>query len=179
MKKFKNYSDHLRLEKLKTHLDRTNKDLAEWILKNLDVTGSLDSEDEIVRIIKSVDSEKYYSKLPTMYFFDSPAEDVPDGLELVHFTKYPNKIISQGFRYGEPDYLKLGMSWGSKSKVPGFNYGFTLDDIFEKYGSIEKASDHWNGIPVYFKAPAIKDFHFGDEVDQVIFWGPSAYDIKL
>lgn len=164
-----------RLQVLRDHFDRTNIDLAEWILSNLGVTGSADTEEEAIKVIKSVDNPKYYKDLPAMFFFDSPAEDVPEGTWLVHFTKDPATIIEHGFTKGTPDYKKLGMSWGSTKAQPGYNYAFTVDDAIEKYGSIEAAAKHWKGNPVYFKAPAIKNYHFGDDVEQVLFWSADAH----
>jgi hypothetical protein len=168
------------LEVLKKHLDRTDISLAQWIVKNLHVNGSdTPTPKEAEAIIKSVDSKEYYSKLPSMYFFDSPAEDVESGTWLVHFTRKPQEIEKQGFIHGEPDFLKLGMSWGSQSDKPGYNYAFVPEDAIEKYGSLEKAFRFWvpRGGAIFFKAPAIKDYHFGDEVEEVLFWGADATQI--
>ena len=79
-----------KLELLKKHLDRTDISLAQWIVKNLGVKGSENpTQKEAEEIVRSVNSRSYYSKLPTMYFFDSPAEDVKEGTWLVHFTRNP------------------------------------------------------------------------------------------
>ena len=167
-----------RLQVLKDHFDRTNMELANWIIKNIydpELPDNISNEEEAKQVIKKVDQHKYYRKLPAMYFFDSPAEDVPEDTWLVHFTDYPDDIIKDGFTKGTPDFIKLGMSWGITSQQPGYNYGLTVDDAIEKYGSIEKAAKHWNGKPIYFKAPAIKNYHFGDDVEQVLFWGPDAH----
>ena len=167
-----------RLQALKAHFDRTNVDLARWIIQNIDAPGlpkDVSNDKDAQAIIKMVDQGRYYRDLPAMYFFDSPAEYVPEDMWLVHFTNYTDSIIKNGFTKGTPDFLKLGMSWGISSSQPGYNYGLTVDDAVEKYGSIEKASKHWGGKPVYFKAPAIKNYHFGDDVEQVLFWGPDAH----
>ena len=171
-----------KLNQLKTHLDRTNVDLAKWIVDNLGVKheGRM-TEKDAVNIIKTVNTKEWWPKLPTMYFFDSPAEDVKEGTILVHFTRDPEKILKEGFKYGEPDYLKLGMNWGHISrKEPGFNYAFDPKDLVENYGSLQKAFLEWvpRGGAIFFRAPAIKDWHFGDEIDQVLFWGPDAHEIK-
>ena len=173
-----------KLDVLKDHLKRSNIDLAKWIIKNLGVnvrqSGPL-TNDSAEFIIKSVNTKEYWSKLPSMYFFDSPAKDIPDGTWMMHFTPVPNEIVKGGFTKGEPNYLKLGMNWGVHSESEGYNYGFIPEDAIEKYGSLDEARKIWlfgrKGGVVFFKAPAIKAYHFGDEIDQAIFWGPEAYEI--
>lgn len=173
-----------KLDVLKDHLKRSNIDLAKWIIKNLGVnvrqSGPL-TNDSVEFIIKSVNTKEYWSKLPSMYFFDSPAKDIPNGTWMMHFTPVPNEIVKGGFAKGEPNYLKLGMNWGVHSESEGYNYGFLPGDAIEKYGSLEEARKIWlfgrKGGVVFFKAPAIKAYHFGDEIDQAIFWGPEAYEI--
>jgi len=166
------------IPKLKKHFDRSNKDLAKWIVDNLGVDGDTSTEQGCIDIIKSVDSQKYYKQLPPMYFFDSPAEYVPKGTWLIHFTKRKKELLQNGFKYGTPDWEGIGMSWGSISskKEKGYNYAFEPDDIIEKYGSINSAAEHWHGEPIWFKLTdkAIKNYHFGDEIEQVIFWGEDA-----
>jgi hypothetical protein len=173
-----------KLEVLKDHLKRTNIDLAKWIIKNLGVnirqSGPL-TDDSAKFIIQSVNTKEYWSKLPSMYFFDSPAKDIPDGTWLIHFTPVPNEIAKGGFIKGEPNFLKLGMNWGVHSETEGYNYGFLPEDVIEKYGSLESARSTWlfgrKGGAIFFKAPAIKAYHFGDEINQAIFWGPEAHEI--
>lgn len=186
IKLFEEFQSSNKLDILKNHLDRTNIDLANWIIKNLGVNvksiGPL-TDKAAQSIIQSVNKKEYWPKLPTMYFFDSPAEDVPKDTWLVHYTKFPEEIANTGFTKGEPDYLKLGMSWGENSDRPGYNYGFVPDDVVEKYGSLQDGYTKWSiysqnkGGVVFFKSPAIKDYHFGDEIEQAIFWGPDAYEI--
>lgn len=173
-----------KLQVLKDHLKRSNIDLANWIIKNLGVnvrqSGPL-TDDSAEFIIKSVNTKEYWAKLPSMYFFDSPAKDVPEGVWMMHFTPVPDGIAKDGFMKGEPNFLKLGMNWGVHSESEGYNYGFLPEDAIEKYGSLQAARKIWlfggKGGVVFFKAPAIKAYHFGDEIDQAIFWGPEAYEI--
>lgn len=173
---FESRKDHL--QQLKDHLDRTNKSLAQWIVDKLGYPAPARmTESAAIRIIRAVNNKDWWDRLPTMYFFDSPAEDVPYGTTLLHFTRKPMEIANGGFRYGTPDYLRLGMSWGSRSvSGPGFNYAFVADDLIERYGTLDRAFQKWVpfGGCVFFRAPAIKAWHFGDEIDQVIFWGPDA-----
>jgi len=184
IKLFEDFHSSDKLKDLKDHLKRTNIDLANWIIKNLGINvksiGPLTNK-AAVNLIQSVNTKEYWSKLPTMYFFDSPARDVPKGTWLMHFTPVPNEIAKGGFMKGEPNYLKLGMNWGVHSETEGYNYGFIPEDAIEKYGSLQEARSAWlfggKGGVVFFKAPAIKAYHFGDEIDQAIFWGPDAYEI--
>lgn len=169
---------------LKDHFVRTNMDLAKWIKTNLLPKAKLDTESDAVKLIGQVNSKKYFSKLPSMYFFDSPAFDYPSKGKIIHFVRSKSireNILKNGFIYGEPNYLKIGMSWGSMetpNRKVGYNYGLDYDDMIEKYGTIEKAAKVWGGYPVVFNASdAIKNYHFGDDVEQVIFWGPSVTNI--
>lgn len=183
IKLFEEFSSN-KLDILKDHLKRTNIDLANWIIKNLGINvksiGPLTNK-AAVDLINTVNTKEYWPKLPTMYFFDSPAKDVPEGTWLMHFTPVPDKIAKGGFMKGEPNYLKLGMNWGVHSETEGYNYGFIPEDAIEKYGSLQEARSTWlfggKGGVIFFKAPAIKAYHFGDEIDQAIFWGPDAYEI--
>ena len=171
-----------KLDVLRRHFIRDDKKLAKWIVDNLKIEGDPDDENDALRIIKSVDSYIYYKQLPTMYFFDSPSEDVPNGTWLVHFTdqKKANYILKKGFIYGTTDYLKLGMSWGKYSRDAGYNYAFVPEDCIEKYGSLENACKEWDKVAIFFKSKdAIKNYHFGDDIEQVLFWGSDAYDIKI
>jgi hypothetical protein len=183
IKLFEEFSSN-KLDILKDHLKRSNIDLAKWIIKNLGINvksiGPL-TDKAAQSIIQSVNKKEYWPKLPTMYFFDSPSEDVPEGTWLMHFTTVPNEIAKVGFTKGEPNYLKLGMNWGKNAESVGYNYGFIPEDAIEKYFSLQEARSIWlfggKGGVVFFKAPAIKAYHFGDEIDQAIFWGPDAYEI--
>lgn len=180
-KKFHEFilENQIEISKLKKHFDRSNKDLAKWIIDNLDVDGDISTEQGCIDIIKSVDNKRYYKLLPPMYFFDSPAEYVPKGTWLVHFTKNKKALLDKGFEYGTPDWQDIGMSWGSRSKKEeGYNYAFEPEEVIAKYGTIESAAEHWYGEPVWFKITdrAIKNYHFGDEIEQVIFWGKNTSD---
>lgn len=187
IKNFQQFFESIKTDKLselKNHLNRSNIDLAKWIIDNLNIEHKGELTDDVaVKIIKSVDSKEYWSKLPTMYFFDSPAETVKPNSWLMHFTKHPLEIESSGFKKGEPDYLKLGMTWGKNSNSPGYNYALLPEDALETYSTLDKAFVHWvsnlqnKGGVVFFKAPAIKAWHFGDEIEQAIFWGPDAINI--
>jgi hypothetical protein len=183
---FLNESAGKKTDVLKHHFDRTNMSLAQWIKDHLLPSEKLETEADAIRIVGKVNSKQYYTKLPAMYFFDSPAEDYSSNNLIIHFARSErirDGILQRGFIYGEPDYLKLGMNWSSRHKPKreeGFNYGLDYDDMLEKYGTLQKAAKHWGSYPISFKATdAIKNYHFGDDVEQVLFWGPSAYDIKL
>lgn len=115
-----------------------------------------------------------------MYGADRPATEYFSGAKiekpgwLVHFTNDPDSIASDGFMYGHPDTIGLGLTtWKSeqaRKREPGFNFAFetgTRDADFA--ASKSKYGKH----AVVFWAGGVNAYHSGDEENQIIFWGPS------
>lgn len=155
----------------------------EELLKKLNLegkTGKTATLKEIEKLASAVNNNKWYDKLPVSYFFDSPPVRLSNNTQLIHFTSKADDIIKNGFTRGTPNLDDLGMSWGSKTSSAGWNYAFELKDVIEKYGSIKKAKRHWHtNDAVVFNAPGIKAYHYGDDIEQVLFWGADAKNIKL
>lgn len=180
-----------RLGELKKYLTRTDRTLftmltkvegIEPLLKKLGLENKTEdtvTDDEIALLAKKVDNPTWYPKLPATYFFQGHPKRLPPDTLLIHFTHKPQGIIKNGFTQGTPDMQRLGMSWGRKNNQPGWNYAFTIKDVINKYGSIKDAQAQWGGIPIVFNAPGIRDFHFGDNEYQVIFWGADAKNIRI
>lgn len=180
------------IEDLKKHLDRDDITLVKWIVDNINLptrlTQNLDfnnlTADQIQDIVKYVDNFKFYNKLPSMYFYADP-EDVSDNTWLIHFSNSANEIYKQQkFNYGISDYLKLGMTHlHNKVKSDNvYNFAFEANDLIEKYGNLQKALNVWTPNAkscIIFKSKAIKAYHFGDDIEQVIFYAPDAHDINL
>jgi hypothetical protein len=190
-KLFESFISENRIDNLYNVLNKSNEEIFDLLIniKGVDSilnklglkgkTGKTASLKEMQMLASALDRPFWYSSLPVSYFFSSP-EKLPESTSLLHFTNRPDEIIKKGFIHGTEDFNKLGMSWGSMSGgKPGWNYAFRLEDIIKYYGSIEKAKQHWGREKVIeFEAPGILVWHHGDQVDQVLFWGPDAKNIR-
>lgn len=189
---FESFVNEAKIDDLQKALDKTPAEKFDLIvgIKGMEqvvhsnglegVTGDTATEEELEKLFNAVNSKLYYPRLPVSYFFDEPNR-VPKGTKLVHLTNHADAIVSGGFTRGTRDFNDLGMSWGSRTATPkpGWNYAFPADYIEYEYKSLEKAMKHWNAKQaVEFEAEAIVAFHYGDNVFQAMFWGPSAKNIK-
>ncbi len=97
---------------------------------------------------------------------------------LVHFTDDPESIASDGFTHGWDSTEGLGLtthfSDEARKRGPGFNFAFVLGSRDAKNAA---RSDWRSSGPKYgkhavvFWAGGVEAYHYGDEEDQVIFWG--------
>lgn len=192
MKPFKKFLNESKLDDLRNALNKTpeekfdiivNTEGMERVVYKLGlkgITGEESTEEQRIKLFREVDNKLYYPRLPVSYFFDKPIE-LPEGTKLVHFTNYADDIVKNGFTKGTKELNRLGMSWGSMQTTSkeGWNYAFPEDYIEQTYGTMEKAMKHWNAKEVVrFEADAILAFHYGDDVYQALFWGPSAKNIE-
>lgn len=192
VKLFEHFLNEGKIQDLEAALDKTPAEKFDLIasIKGINrvmysnglqgVTGETATEEELQKLFRAVDNKMWYSKLPISYFFDAPNK-LPAGTKLVHFTNRADEIVKNGFTRGTQDLNNLGMSWGSRAPEtrPGWNYAFPEDYIDYAYKSIDKAMKHWNRTQaVRFDADAVVAFHYGDDVYQAIFWGPSAKNIE-
>lgn len=85
----------------------------------------------------------------------------------IHFTEYADDISREGFTGGTPDISRLAFTGaGQQKREKGYDFAFLLNDKnvdFNNYGT--KA--------VIFRTSGVLVRHYGDEQDQVIFWGPN------
>lgn len=94
---------------------------------------------------------------------------------LVHFTNEPYAIRSKGFQYGTSDPSKLGLttltSTDSK-KYGGYNFAFVAGSSYARHAAHdEKYGNH----AVMFQSAGVEGYHYGDEENQVIFYGPHVH----
>lgn len=111
---------------------------------------------------------------PAYLHFD-PRGVVESGEWLVHFSDDASDIARKGFVHGHPDERTLGLTtWfvdSVRKSEPGWNFGF----IASSPDAIVAAQERKYGRhAVLFQAPGVRAHHWGDEEEQVIFWGPSA-----
>lgn len=94
---------------------------------------------------------------------------------LIHFTDDAYGIAHDGFTHGTDDMQALCLTtWKTHESKQrgGYNFAFTLHDYL-RYGG-----ERYGHEAVLFKADAaVLIYHYGDEENQVVFWGPSAHSI--
>jgi hypothetical protein len=98
---------------------------------------------------------------------------------LIHHSSSPS-IDRQGFRLGVQEMDGLAYTGGGRTfqgQGPGYNFAYLPEDHesqgFDRWGSPKY------GHTIYaFHVPwTVKAHHYGDQEEQVIFWGPSARHI--
>lgn len=115
--------------------------------------------------------------IPSWFYFDYIK--IVKNQWLVHLTDYPFEIVKDGFTKGVMAVDKLGLTTafgGSIKEFGGYNFAYDIDDV-ERYGRASRNSmrDEYNygDEAVFFRGSGVKVYHYGDEEDQVIFFGKS------
>jgi hypothetical protein len=102
---------------------------------------------------------------------------------LIHFSDDASDISWKGFKYGSDDMTKLGLTtYLSKDakQYGGYNFAFVADSRDAK-----NAAGHRSGRGKYgkeavmFQAAGVQAYHYGDEENQVIFYGKSINPNKV
>jgi hypothetical protein len=128
--------------------------------------------------LNSYDYHEYFDTgYPTWNYVDY--RSIVKNQWLIHFSDTAQNIYyDQRFNSGVDDYTRLGLtkhlSDGMKD-MEGYNFAYLLSDYL-RYGK-ERNRFKYGKEAVLFKASGIQVWHFGDAEPQVIFWGPSAFDI--
>jgi len=92
---------------------------------------------------------------------------------LVHFTDHPYDIAQQGFTIGMDQMDKLGLTtWfkneGDFKKHGGYNFAFKA---LSRHADFAAHKGKYGQSAVLFQNSGVHAYHYGDEEDQVIFWG--------
>ena len=93
---------------------------------------------------------------------------------LIHFSDDAGSIMWKGFKYGSDDMTKLALTtyWTKEAKrYGGYNFAFEAEGRHARAAA--KGRGKYGREAVMFQAAGVKAFHWGDEEDQVMFWGPS------
>ena len=145
------------------------------LVKNEDVVYNEEFIDGVVDTIIQLGLYNAYE-----YFFRNSVDyyEWPTWLEMdfirivknewcIHFTEYADDISKEGFTSGTEDISRLAFTGAGQQKPSaGYDFAFLIDDRnvdFNNYGT--KA--------VIFRTSGVLVRHYGDEQDQVIFWGPN------
>lgn len=90
---------------------------------------------------------------------------------LVHFTNDAESIGHEGFKYGFEDVrgLHLTTHHYDRKKYPGYNFAF----IANSKDARNAEREHKYGRQfVLFQNSGVSTYHYGDEEEQIIFYGP-------
>lgn len=85
----------------------------------------------------------------------------------IHFTKDSNSISKYGFTGGTDDIDSLAYTnAGAEKHQEGYNFAFAIDDRNVDY-------NEYGNEAVIFRTSGVEIYHYGDNQNQVIFWGPN------
>lgn len=86
----------------------------------------------------------------------------------IHFTDDPWSIVREGFTQGHSDIDGVHLTTYFKNKAPGFNFGYPSNYRFP----LENGRPKYGRHAVLFYAGGLDTYHWGDEEEQTVFWGP-------
>jgi len=155
-------------DKLQAMLNDSNYDGVHEILEK--VVGRLtpDQRQEIADYINRHDS----SEAPTWSHMDY-SRMVKPNTWLIHFSDEAHAISYKGFTRGVDDLTKLGLTTylGKDMKdYGGYNFAFRADG---RHANWAAHKNKYGEAAVMFRASGVEAYHYGDEEDQVIFYGSS------
>lgn len=98
---------------------------------------------------------------------------LPRGTWLVHFSDHADEIARQGFKRGVFDYTKLGLTTymnndGHYKKTGGYNFAFLANGKDARWAASQKK---YGRDCVLFQNSGVHAYHYGDEEQQIVFWG--------
>ena len=128
---------------------------------------------------KNINNDVYTEGYPTWNYCEY--RSIVKNQWLIHFSDNAESIYrDQKFNRGVFDYTRLGLTTHlpeSEKEDDGYNFAYLLKD-YTRHGR-DRGRWKYGKQAVLFKASGIQIWHYGDEEPQVIFWGPSAFDIVL
>ena len=90
---------------------------------------------------------------------------------LVHFTNRPYDVANQGFTIGMDDMDRLGLTtWyrDEGKKHGGYNFAFIANSR-DALSAVNQGK--YGHSAILFQNSGIHCYHYGDEEDQIVFWG--------
>lgn len=94
-----------------------------------------------------------------------------------HFCSDAQSIAQRGFIFGESDPRSLGLTMhksdNARHRTSGYNFGFLLNDLRKNFeGGVHHNDMKYGDELVLFQTSGVSAYHYGDNENQVIFWGP-------
>jgi hypothetical protein len=121
------------------------------------------------------------AEAPTWHHMDLNKDKLlPRTTWLVHFSNDAADIWRNGFKYGADDMERLGLtthySEKHRKREPGYNFAFVATSR-DAVNSTRGGRSSYNRTPKYgkhcviFQNSGVEAEHYGDEENQVVFWG--------
>lgn len=105
-------------------------------------------------------------------FFQPEDALLPRNTWLIHFTDHADSIMASGFTHGTFDMDMLGLTTRythDSKKDGGYVFAFEADSRYAWYAA---RTGRYGKHAILFQNSGVKAYHYGDEEDQIIFWGP-------
>lgn len=106
-----------------------------------------------------------YEDLPTWMSCDY--QGVVKNEWCIHFTNDAESIARNGFTSGTDDVNRLGYTTRSSKMSSGYDFAYPIDSPNVDMGN-------YGDEAVLFQTSGVKVWHYGDQEEQVIFYGPYA-----
>jgi hypothetical protein len=85
----------------------------------------------------------------------------------IHFGSDSDSIAKEGFTGGTPDIEHLAYTnAGAQKTSAGYNFAFLINDRNVDY-------NEYGDEAVIFRTSGVEIYHYGDNQNQVVFWGPN------
>lgn len=105
---------------------------------------------------------------------------------LIHFSDSVDQIAMQGFKYGAEDMTDMALTKNSRGpQYPGYNFAFIAGSKYASNAAMNPGSGYRDSAGKYgkdavmFMNSGVHFYHYGDEEDQIVFYGPEANDFVL
>ena len=100
---------------------------------------------------------------------------VEPGTWLIHFSDNASWIARQGFKRGIDDMTKLALTTHMSDQEKdlsdgGYNFAFDADSRYADYAARQ---GKYGSDAVMFRSAGVEAYHYGDEEDQIVFYGPA------
>lgn len=100
---------------------------------------------------------------------------------LIHFSDHAESIAQSGFKHGVDDMSRLALTtWMSDGDKldGGYNFAFKATS---RYALSAASRGTYGKHAVLFRSSGVEAYHYGDEEDQVMFWGEDVepHDVVL
>lgn len=125
-----------------------------------------------------------YRNEPEIYASSSRSMDLrrhqllPNDTWLIHFSDNASYIAQEGFTIGATDVSRLGITKSSdyEPEENGYNFAFLADG---KEAPFVGRKGKYGRDAVMFRNTGVHVYHYGDEENQVIFYGPDVKEFVL
>lgn len=140
-----------------------------------------DDEEKVEEFVKLLSENKLLDHFISLMNGICPCEELPTWMSVdfnrivknewcIHFGNNATEIAKEGFTGGTEEIDRLAYTnAGQEKPTAGFNFAFLITDRSVDY-------NEYGSEAVIFRTSGVEVYHYGDNQNQVIFWGPNAHD---